>query len=673
MTLKHNPTGGEETRDVPALSCRAEVGAVNEDKRTVDVVWTTGAKVLRSSYYEGQFYEELSLDPKHVRMGRLNNGAPFLADHNGYDVARTLGVVESARLEKGRGTATVRFAKAEDDPEADKIFRKIKDKIIQNVSVGYRIYKVEKIEAADEKVPTLRVIDWEPSEISAVAMGADDGAGFRSASPTELNKCTFISRSTEKNGMTPEEIAAAEAKALEQRNAELKAAAAVEAATSAELARGLEIRKVTRVLGADAAVHADKLIADKVSVDAARAFVIDTLAKRSDEVKTENHVRVEVTDDNQDKFIRGVSAAVFERSGTALLIEQAKVKGTAGFEKVSLDAGEFRGMGFADIARACLERRGISARHIFDKSELFRLALSQRGYAGTSDFATLLENVMFKQMRAAYATQGDTWSRWCGTDEVQDFRDAHRFGLGSFGTLDLKGENGEYKNKSIPDGEKKTIQTEIRGNIIGVSREMLINDDMGAMGNLATAFGRSGSRSIEVAAYDLLAENSGLGPDYPSSDPFFHTSNANVSTSAAITAAALDLDRQQMRAQKDLSDNDYLDLNPTILLVHTNLESTAKVLNSDAYDPAQVGQKTNIARGMFTDIIASPRVASSGERYLFDSGKEAFKVVFQAGEGRGPVMEMQNGWRTDGVEWKARITFKVCPFDAKAAVFNAGG
>ena len=121
------------SRQVTPLSTRAEVGTINAEKRTVDLDWTTGAAVLRSSWLDGPFYEELSLDPKHVRMGRLNNGAPFLANHDGGDVAATLGVVESARLEGNKGTATVRFAAEGIDPEADKVFRKISDKIIRNV------------------------------------------------------------------------------------------------------------------------------------------------------------------------------------------------------------------------------------------------------------------------------------------------------------------------------------------------------------------------------------------------------------------------------------------------------------------------------------------------------------------------------------------------------------
>lgn len=193
----------EATTQLPQLTRAATFRpkSVNEEARTVELVWTTGARVMRG-YYD-RFWEELSLDPKHVRMRRLNNGAPFLNSHNTYDVADVIGVVESARLDGDKGIAIVRFAKAEDDPEADKIFRKIKDGILQNISVGYRVYKMEKTEDGADKIPVYRAVDWEPYEISTVPIGADDGAGTRAAD-SDRYPCVFVTRQ-EKKPMADEE------------------------------------------------------------------------------------------------------------------------------------------------------------------------------------------------------------------------------------------------------------------------------------------------------------------------------------------------------------------------------------------------------------------------------------------------------------------------------------
>ena len=82
---------GKLSREVPSLSLRASFSpdSVNEEARTVEVVWTKGARVLRG-FFE-RYYEELSLDPKHVRMGRLEGGAPVLNAHRGRDLGDALG------------------------------------------------------------------------------------------------------------------------------------------------------------------------------------------------------------------------------------------------------------------------------------------------------------------------------------------------------------------------------------------------------------------------------------------------------------------------------------------------------------------------------------------------------------------------------------------------------
>jgi hypothetical protein len=100
-----------------------------------------------------------------------------------------IGVVErDARLENGRGVATVRF---DSGPDGEDAFRKVKEGTLRNVSVGYATYRLEKVEGGRrDEVPTYRATDWEPHEISMVPIGADAGAVTRSAGGT--NPCEFF-------------------------------------------------------------------------------------------------------------------------------------------------------------------------------------------------------------------------------------------------------------------------------------------------------------------------------------------------------------------------------------------------------------------------------------------------------------------------------------------------
>jgi hypothetical protein len=95
-----------QTVDMPALCVRASVGTVNNEARTIDLIFSTGAAVDRMDPWTGKRYREvLSMDPAHIRLDRLNAGAPLLDTHSGYSIADVLGAVQpgSARVEKGSG------------------------------------------------------------------------------------------------------------------------------------------------------------------------------------------------------------------------------------------------------------------------------------------------------------------------------------------------------------------------------------------------------------------------------------------------------------------------------------------------------------------------------------------------------------------------------------------
>ncbi|QRM55140.1 HK97 family phage prohead protease [Sinorhizobium sp. BG8] len=164
----------------PKMLRDAEVRAQSFDEatNTIDVVWTTGATVRRVSWADGEFDEELVVDGSNVRLDRLNSGAPFLDTHSKWSLGDVLGSVVrgSARIEGGKGLAKILLSNAAD--VVDRV-AKIKEGVVSNISVGYRIHVVEKTERIGQ-TPLHRVVDWEPWEISAVPIPADAGAHVRS-------------------------------------------------------------------------------------------------------------------------------------------------------------------------------------------------------------------------------------------------------------------------------------------------------------------------------------------------------------------------------------------------------------------------------------------------------------------------------------------------------------
>ena len=163
-------------------------------------MWTTGASVRRYSWLDGEEYDEvLSLDEGAVRLERLNLGAPFLDTHCSYALENVIGsiVPESARIEGGKGLATVKLSQSE---RAADTVRDIKDGVIRNISVGYWIHKVVKTEGTDAKIARWDVVDWEPLEVSAVPIPADPGSQVRSETANDgsgpaTRSCTFVTKS----------------------------------------------------------------------------------------------------------------------------------------------------------------------------------------------------------------------------------------------------------------------------------------------------------------------------------------------------------------------------------------------------------------------------------------------------------------------------------------------
>jgi hypothetical protein len=175
--------------EIPAMVRAASVtpATINTDERTVELVWSTGAAVRRFDWVsERPFLEELSMELGHIRMDRLNSGAPLLNTHDEWDVGSVLGVVEKAWLATSEGRAIVRFSKR---AEVGPVWQDVQDGIIRNVSVGYRVYRFQDVTKPTDAMKRLLAVDWEPMEISLVPIGADNGGKVRQdkqRSPCEI-------------------------------------------------------------------------------------------------------------------------------------------------------------------------------------------------------------------------------------------------------------------------------------------------------------------------------------------------------------------------------------------------------------------------------------------------------------------------------------------------------
>lgn len=374
------------------------------------------------------------------------------------------------------------------------------------------------------------------------------------------------------------------------------------------------------------------------------------------------HVPVQTLADETDKRVE---------AGVQALMARAAVLGRDG-KRVQMDSrNPFRGMTLLEIAKASLARAGFKTDGM-DKMQIVAAAFTQ----STSDFPILLENTMHKTLQAAYAAAPYSWNRFCRTGSVSDFRTHTRYRRSSLGNLLSKTELGEFKNVTIPDGEKSTITAATKGYMINLSRETIINDDLDAFVGLSADMGRAARRTVEADVYTALASNSGLGPNLADGNPLFHnrSNGNNIGTGAALSVDAIDADRVLMAQQRDVGANDFLDLRPSVLVVPIGLGGRAREVNAQEYNDESNKQqrRPNVVRGLFADVVDTPRLSGT-RRYLFADPQiaPAMEVAFLDGNDE-PYLEMEMGFDVDGSRWKVRLDYAVAGIDYRGAVTNAG-
>jgi HK97 family phage major capsid protein len=185
---KAMPVSTEERIQLGVMYRSAEISreAVDEEKRTVELSFSSEEPVER---WFG--LEILDHSPKSVRLGRLKAGGAFLVDH---DTRDQVGVVEKVSIDSSarKGRAVVRFGKG---ARAQEIFQDVVDGIRRFTSVGYRVYKMVLEEEEKNKPRKYRVTDWEPLEISIVAVPADMTVGVGRGEGGDRNEVLIERRS----------------------------------------------------------------------------------------------------------------------------------------------------------------------------------------------------------------------------------------------------------------------------------------------------------------------------------------------------------------------------------------------------------------------------------------------------------------------------------------------
>ena len=624
--IRELPLQCREARFEPATMARGADGAT-----TVEIVWTTGARVRRMDFWTGRKYdEELSLDPAAVDLSRLNGGAPLLNTHSASTLADVIGVVDRAWLESDEGRAVVRFSER---PDVAPIVADVKAGVLRNISVGYAVRKYQ-IEEGD--VPVYRAIEWQPMELSFVPIGADAGAGTRAADAARTAPCEFQNRAAAHNQevIMTQAIPAAPA-ATHDLDAIRAEAALAERSRVSDIA-GLCQRHGLPDLAAS-------LVSGGVTVDAARAQIMDKIAAR-DAGRNVGHVETLV--DETETRRAAVENAILHRAAPG------RVKLT--------DAGrQYRGLSLLEIGRELLEKSGENTRSM-DKLTLAQRALS------TSDFPSILANVANKTLRAGYEAAAQTFKPFCKQTSAPDFKAIQRTQIGDAPQLKKVNEAGEFTYGSIGDG-KETYQLATYGRIIALTRQTLINDDLGAFADLPAKFGAAAANLESDIVWGIVTANAALNDAVA----LFHATHGNLGT-GVIAVAALDAGRSAMRIQKSL-DGQYINVMPRFLIVPAAKETIAQQYTSADFVSAKSSDINPFKSAL--QVLVEPRLdaTSTAVWYLAADPMTIDTIEYCYLDGNeGVYIETRNGFEVDGMEIKARLDFAAKAIDYRGLYKSSG-
>lgn len=633
--------------------------SVDEEKLTVDVVAYTGAAVDRYSWIDGHYKLSLSLESKAVRLDRLKNGAPVLKNHSDWTLEDQVGVVEEPKLKDGKLICRFRFA---NDEDGRKIFNRVRDGIYRNVSIGLTIYKRKEMEPESEDCKHFLATDWEPSEVSIVPIPADFAAGFMSAQPKPAQAAeTQLAKGGDQDGANAPKEKVMDKETMNGAQQQEQPAAppvdteklrkeAGEEAKLAERKRQEGIRARVKQVGLSAE-FADELCSQELLADQVADKIFEKLAAQSKQDPAPKSSRIEMGRDER--------ATAREAMTSALLH-----KYNPGAYKLHEGGRRFMSMSLVEMARVCAEVSS-GRREFLNREEVVRLAMHS-----SSDFPYILENVANKALRDAYAEQPKTYQKLGRKATAADFKLMSRVQLGEAADLLKVAENGEFKRGSIPEA-KESYKIDTFGRIIAVSRQMIINDDLGAFTRIPAGMGLAAARFENRTVWDMITSNPVMGDGVAC----FHATHKNlVASGTVISADSVGKMRAGMRKQTGVDGKTETPFEATYIVVPVELETaTEQFLSSTAY-PQQPSQVVPASMKSLQPI-SDPRLdkASAIAWYLFANPAqyETFEYAYLEGQ-EGVYTEQEIGFDVDGVQIKARLDFGCKIIDWRGMYKNPG-
>src|SRR5579871_200009 len=223
----------------------------------------------------------------------------------------------------------------------------------------------------------------------------------------------------------------------------------------------------------------------------------------------------------------------------------------------------------------------------------------------TASFSYLLGTSMNKRLLHDYQAWPAEWKLFCTEVPIKDFKQQTRVRLGSFGSLSTVNEDTAYTTLTLGDGAA-TYSASKRGNIVTISRETIVNDDLHAIKQMPTKLAVAAAYTLAEFVYGFLSSNA---PIYDGNALFDATHHSNLGSSA-LSSAAVQAGVVAMREQTNFASK-RIGLRPKYLIVPPELEFSSLVIVKSAGVPGSNNNDINPMMG-YTQLIVSPQLPAAG-------------------------------------------------------------
>lgn len=337
------------------------------------------------------------------------------------------------------------------------------------------------------------------------------------------------------------------------------------------------------------------------------------------------------------------------------------------YDEQTLEAAyKLRGIGLQEF---CAMASGAPLPHYrSDAGGWLRAAFSN------ASLPNLLSNVANKALLEGYNYAEDSWRKIAKITSVPDFKQAKRYRLDANAAFTKVAPGGELKHGSLGEGGY-TNQAATYGVMFSIDRQMLINDDLGALSDLPKQIGAAAGEAIAEAVWGAILGNAGS---------FFSAGNKNLVTGAdyALSVAGLDKGYATFLAQTK-PNGMPLGAQPTKLVVPGCLAMTAQQLMVSTLlvnGSAKANPAANPFAGKF-EVVASSyldNAAMSGYSatawYLFADPDRvpAVEVAFLNGADRPTIEQSDADFNTLGIQFRGYADFGVALGDFRGAVKVTG-